>query len=353
MRYNIEFVRFVFTIAILLCHASLQQHSGQNCAASFVANGALSVDFFFIIAGFFLYTDINNKKLSTREFLIKKYIRLASVCFFSLVCHIIAFYFGLIKQSVHFRHEFLNLLFLREVGINSFTSIPLENGLWATNTHLWYLGPLFYVSAFFHYMLTHFNKKRVNAVFAVLTFLGVGLYYKGITLCFGALIRGFVGIGMGYFLRAIEIKYQENNYTFKWGGAIWTFLELYAIGEIFLTLFVRASSFELNYYFMILFCVLLLSFYQKRGLVSKFLDNRFFGFMGKYCYSIYVMQWIVQNIIGNGNKLLNWPIYSQFRQLHPSWELLFSLLIIIFLGVFTYYFVELRFRKFLEKRLFR
>ena len=65
---------------------------------------------------------------------------------------------------------------------------------------------------------------------------------------------------------------------------------------------------------MILFCVLLLSFYQKRGLVSKFLDNRFFGFMGKYCYLIYVMQWIVQNIIGNGNKLMNWNVYALFRQ---------------------------------------
>lgn len=218
-RNNIEFIRFIFGIVvviILLTHATSSTHSGQSYAASFVRNGGIVVEFFFIIAGFFLYTDINNKKLSTREFLIKKYIRLAPVCFFSLVCHIIAFYFGLIKQSVHFRHEFLNLLFLREVGINSFTSIPLENGLWVTNTHLWYLEPLFYVSVFFHYMLTHFNKKRVNAVFSVWTFLGVGLYYKGITLCFGALIRGFVGIGMGYFLRAIEIKYQENNYTFKW-----------------------------------------------------------------------------------------------------------------------------------------
>ena len=74
--------------------------------------------------------------------------------------------------------------------------------------------------------------------------------------------------------------------------------------------------------------------------------------MGKYCYSIYVMQWIFQNIIGNGNKLMNWTVYARFRQAYPVSELVFSLLIIIFLGIFTYYFVELRFRKFLEKKLF-
>ena len=349
MRYNIEFLRFVFTIAILLVHASLPQHSGQTRATSYIANGALCVDFFFILAGFFLYSDITQKKYTTKTFALKKYIRLAPVCAFSLVLHIIAFYTGAIKQSVHFKNELLNLFFIRDVGINSFAILPLENGLWATNTHLWYLGPLFWVSLFFYYVMTHFSPKKISIFIVIALFIITGLYFNSIRLCFGGLMRGFIGISMGIMLRKANDKI---NYTYKWGGGIlWTIIEVFCFEEIVKVVFIKPEDFQLNFYFMLLFCVLLFSFYNGNGLCAKVLNKRCFGFMGRYCYSIYVMQWIVQNIIGNGNKLMNWSVYANFRKMHSSTELFTSLLVICLLGIVTYYLIERPCKEFLEKKI--
>ena len=57
-KYNIDFLRIVFLVAILLQHASIDAFSGQNFALRFVANNSLAVEFFFIMAGYFLYNEI-------------------------------------------------------------------------------------------------------------------------------------------------------------------------------------------------------------------------------------------------------------------------------------------------------
>lgn len=46
-KYNIDFLRIVFLVAILLQHASIDAFSGQNFALRFVANNSLAVEFFF------------------------------------------------------------------------------------------------------------------------------------------------------------------------------------------------------------------------------------------------------------------------------------------------------------------
>ncbi len=69
-------------------------------------------------------------------------------------------------------------------------------------------------------------------------------------------------------------------------------------------------------------CVEEFHFVKRKGLIGRLLNIKWFGgFMGKYCYSIYVMQWIVQVLIGNGNKLIGLKFYSDFRKFHARSEL--------------------------------
>lgn len=90
----------------------------------------------------------------------------------------------------------------------------------------------------------------------------------------------------------------------------------------------------------ILFCALLFCFIFNKGYLAKLLNNKLFGFMGKYSYSIYVMQWIVQEIIANGNLVASTKIYSSFRINYTIREYIFSFIlnyniwnnIILFMG---------------------
>lgn len=60
MYYNIDFLRYIFTIAILIGHAYFPL--GQPVAASkYIANFELVVDFFFVLAAFFLYKETQKK----------------------------------------------------------------------------------------------------------------------------------------------------------------------------------------------------------------------------------------------------------------------------------------------------
>ena len=333
MKYNIEFLRFVFTIAILVFHASKDCHSGQLVAAQYIANGSLCVDFFFIMSGFFLYSSIYKEK-RIETFVVKRYIRLLPGVLVSFILHICCFYGGIIKQPVYFRNEFLNLLFIRDIGINSFGTLPLENGLFVTNTHLWYLGPLFYISLLYYVLFTTFDKKKLAALLGCAIFFSLPVYFNKFQTVFTSCIRGFIGIGMGLFSRKVSDKVDIR------GGVFVSLFEFLSLFEIMRCVFIKEYAFELNFWFMILFCFLLISFYKNIGAIGKILNQKAFGFMGKYCYSIYCMQWIIQNIIGNGNRLMESGSYPLFRIYHPVIDLILSILVICLAGVLSFYFFE-------------
>ena len=88
-------------------------------------------------------------------------------------------------------------------------------------------------------------------------------------------------------------------------------------------------------FIIIEFSILLLLLTLKVGKISLILDNRFFGKLGKYTYSIYVMQEV-------GLKILEKTLYQQesFLMTHPFLTVEISVLIIIIFGVMTYYLIE-------------
>lgn len=125
-------------------------------------------------------------------------------------------------------------------------------------------------------------------------------------------------------------------------------VEIFCFIEIFTTLLIKRDIEELNFYFILLFCILLISFDTNRGFLGKVLNIKYFGgFMGKYSYSIYVIQYPIQILINRSNKIGSALV--SFRDNHPFQELILSLSFIFLVGISAYYLVEKKVGRYLEK----
>ena len=71
--------------------------------------------------------------------------------------------------------------------------------------------------------------------------------------------------------------------------------------------------------------------------------------LGKYQYSIYVVHYVIIRILG----LSIWKNCPEFISAHPIIPIISNLFVILSIGVFVYYMIELPCSKFLQEKLIR
>jgi len=358
--YNIEFLRLIFTVAILLGHMALiNLFSGQTIAQNYIANYSICVEFFFIIAGYFFFNEVKktNNSNSNNEiinFITRKFSRLMPIFIFVLILQILFSTFHIIEQRPYLKQEFLKIFFIHEIGINYIETIPLKNNFYTTNVPAWFIAVYFWISLFYFYLLKNFNNKKVHFSMILITYLSFLFYLRVPTLFYVyKLLRGFYSFGIGYFF-GMFCNWYRNNYNIfdikRKTKIIFTIIEIIALSQIFKTIFIKQYINDLNLYFIIMLCILLFSFIFNKGYIGQLLNHKIFGFMGKYCYSIYMIQYIIQITIAPGNKLMQTQFYSSFRSNYPNIDLITSIIIIILSGVLAYYFVEKPSKKYLNNK---
>lgn len=192
--YNLDFLKFIFTIAIVLLHisASNQQVDFYKNVYEHVDRSYLIVEFFFMVSGFFLYFEIQKENIQT--FIKKRIIRLLPVIIFSLICGYI-FISGKHKENILF-----SLLFLQGMGLQ------------APFYFHWFVSPLFWGSILYFFIFTNYKRTTATFFVAVLCYLSYCLLlnnnngnidiHVGMIKGFlsGSLLRALGGIGIGYFL---------------------------------------------------------------------------------------------------------------------------------------------------------
>lgn len=353
---NINFLRFLFCLCIVLTHISnalcgnveieqsvpLYHHIVNNSKFN-----TIPVDCFFILSGFFLFNTTNFNE-NFYEFAKKKIIRLLPVVLFAIILwHIVSSV--VLHHGVPFNHELWAVLMLQNIGLTTFS--PLLGNIWFVST-------LFWVSGFYFYLFKIIDRKWFNLITAGLVFAGYALYlhtgdhkpFENIyyVLNYGT-IRGLAGIGLGYFIWQLFNDHLKNircNKTSIINKLIYTGLELIFILAIFKNIVFKAMSYDNKLLLILDFALLFILFIVKKGFISQLLENNISVFLGQFSYSIYITHIIFRNI---------WQkhFFEHHKKLvinYPELNILIIFVCSILFGIFTYYYIEKPATKLLKKK---
>ena len=353
--YNIDILRFIFAIAIFLHHYCNKYRFGAfgesfNYLMINTSSNSIAVQYFFIIAGFFLaYTF--NEKISVMDFIKKKIIRLWPLVAFAVFLYFLANIFGII-DNFKFYENILALFFLENIGIT------LE---WGNVKHDWFISVLFFISIFYFYIFKYFKKTSYNFFIPILVLLSytflvhatngainghLKTFNNILTL---GVIQGLAGMGLGYLIHELY-KYiisQPFVNSIK-SISFYTIIESYLLGFIIYASVFHNIPFNNKIILIIAFSILLLTFILKRGIISRLLDNKFSTILGNYVFALYMTHGFLWNVFYHFWIKDNKEICIA----HPYVSIFVCFIICFLFAVFTYHCVEVPAGNFLKKKLF-
>lgn len=324
---------------------------------AYFSRGYICVEFFFIISGFFWCLNAE-KQISLVEFAKKKIIRFFPLMLFALCCFYIISIFNL--TVFEWTSNILAISFLSGLGFKHNAAIQ-ELG----NIHsCWYISVLFWVLLFYQYLYNHWEKRNFNLFIIILIIVGYEflttvrngdldnnlLNFYGL-LNFG-LIRGLCAIGVGYLIGEVYKTYYPKIQNIKissLGKIILTIINILALFYILLNIFYKSPLPHNNdIFFVYCFTIVMLCFIFNKDAISKFLNNKYFAFLGKYSLAIYILHNLCMDIFA---KVLFTKDHLTILQAHPYLLFYSAIITSVLVGIIAYYLVEKPATKFLTKKL--
>ena len=301
--------------------------------------GRCAVSAFFIMAGYFLYHSISNKKIDMKNFIMHRIIRLWPVMAFS-------FFIMYLLGDFNKYTDTMNLLFLS-------SSLGVVIGE-SSNNATWFICVLFFLSIFFKYLIDVLPKDKLIFHCSIISFFSwiflthapenklihFKILLPSLQLTSG-LLFGLSGLSLGILLAIVFNKFSLANN--KNNNLITTIL--YTVLEIFLFSFYcchiiyHKPKFSNILYYSIIFAIIFVLFLYQKGWFSKLLNNKFSGILGKYSYSLFVTH----------VPIIKFGRYHLWNNLPEYQALLITFLLIILTGILTYHLIEQPATKYLTK----
>mgnify|MGYP002624424668 CR=1 FL=1 len=272
---NMEFLRIVFTFVILFFHIKDNFH--------YFSLGRYGVEFFFILSGFF-FTLTYDRATDIIDFIKKKFIRFMPTIFFcSIVC-------GIFKKNINFSTMSSDWFFWTNTGLygNSYVGST------------WYISILFWVTAFYFYLLKTQRRETVNATIALLTFLayaacvrfgwsrldGLGDKSNIGYMLTQSLMRGVGSIGLGFFIAQLYLNSASQKSLFTpWQ---YTMIEAVVLCLPCVCMFYKPLFPNNVMLLVVCFAILIYLFASQKGYISQFLEKCPFSKISKYTLAIYI-----------------------------------------------------------------
>lgn len=209
--YFIDFLRFIFSIAILFYHSWM--FIGVY-GEGLVKRGFLAVDFYFIVTGFLMLNSLYKDKSSNESdfensirFVLKKYMRLFPAL---LLTFIIGLLFAYGRNVTNYQLLFSNAVVgeLLQLGILGY---PLT-----INSSWWYLSAMFIILLILSPFAKKYKKTYTRYIAPVILLFTLGLVYsKGIIINDPMLITYFLRNGFYkgvIFIILGNFAYEISNY---------------------------------------------------------------------------------------------------------------------------------------------
>lgn len=315
---NIEFLRVLFTLGVVIFHFSLTIFNYRTFGAS-------CVEFFFLLSGYFLAVTYRPDR-SVVQFAWQRWCR-----FTPLVV------VGCMLCGGEWR-SFFGVFMLQTTGL-AYAHLP--------NGYAWYIAVLFWCSLFYLGLIKCVNQEKRNFIISIIVFLScvcvVRLTGDDIWSFMGdilsrAMLRGLACMGMGILLAQYCLRKNSESQCVRIFSA-WTVAEVMCLTYVVLGFVSNDLNVTLWIIAPISHVILLYLFISRKGFVSRCFDKSVFPFMAKYCLSIYlthaaVVLWIIRN-------------RSMLSELKSGVIFLLAIFASILLGCICYHIIEKPCNKFL------
>ena len=285
-------------LALLICIAHLKIN-GHLYQSFIIVETYVYVQFFFVLSGFIMcliYYDKLSNTDTLKFFIIKRFSRLYPVHIMLIIFLVILelMFISMIKEyTLYSRDPFTenksiyslvtNIFFLQGMGFH-------ERYTWNTVSHP--VSVEFYTCLLFGILCYYFKKylNQIALVFVIISSYFLYAKYDSLSnfhLLFRSICGFFAGVLCFKIFGILKNKFSNIN-SIK----IWTFLEVLSI--LFLSILVGIEKSNLSSVYLTIGIIIpIVVFGFEKGLVSKFLMARFFNFLGKIAYSLYMTHGIV------------------------------------------------------------
>lgn len=296
----IELLRFLFAVLILLYHGLAFLAPESNFLRC--TNGAVAVEFFFILSGFLMANsakkkmeDTSNIGRDSAEFIQKKYLSVFPYHLFSYACSfVVAIILGgltAVGAAKLFVHSLPNLFMLDMVGFSS----TMVAG------YIWFVSAMLIAMAILYPILRRWFSLFTNIIAPVLAVLLLGWlcqtygrltyisFWTGLT--FKGVLRAVAEIALGCAAFALCERFKAMEFT-KFGKIFLLLLELFGYAITFVYAFSQKS--ETFYFYLVFFLALSIAIsFSGQTLTCHMRSNKLVSFLGKLSLPVYLNQYYI------------------------------------------------------------
>ena len=294
-------LRFIFVILVFFHHFII-----ADTGNSFFPEGYLGVTFFFILSGFIVSLNyeekILHKKIRRTDFFIKRVIRLYPL-------HILCFFLAIVVL-----HNFLN----RESFIWAIPNllllqswIPIEDSYFSFNRVSWFLSSEIFFYAMFPVIIVFIHKiKKKSAFFLFLiiviiyflsTFIVPEKWFHPLYYIFplSRIIDFIWGVFAYYVYKWIQNKKMITQFSKIGVSLIEVITLLVLVGFIIYSNHIpQVYRYGMYYWFPMLILVFVFAcFHRKEGIISYILTNKILVLLGKASFGFYIIHLLMIRII--------------------------------------------------------
>lgn len=307
---SIDFYRYLMMIPICILHINYYAaYSGFTSPYPF-SSGYLSVDFFFILSGFFVMkhfqekSDLSEKKdpeVGALKYFVNRYKNLFPHHAYSFLMS--AFFFVAIWKAYTFKKllvgGFWEFLLVQTTGLGN--TFPV-NGV------DWYLSALLIASFITYWLLLRNDKIYLHIIAPLSIFLIYAYFFHSYgdmnrylqynyVVCDG-LLRGFADIGIGCIGYKVH-KYLEPKVRNKF-RIFTTFFEFAGFCLVFYVMY--RGDVAKDFIVPTIMAVLLISVFNGNSYLSALLNNNVSAFLGKISLGVYLNQVVFFNLLDRDLK---------------------------------------------------
>jgi len=286
-RFNVlDGFRGLCALFVVLYHLRLP---GSLTELNFFRSSDLFVEFFFVLSGFVIAHGYAFKpKLSFTEFFVARTFRLLPLHFFMLLVFIVLELGKLFASNygINFNLEpftgktdlielIPNLLLLQ--SWTGFTEA------FSYNYVSWSISIEYYMYMIFFFLLFFKGGGRYVSWFLISIFMFYFIFTSN------EFVTEFVARGLSCFFSGslVYVFYKRINESVKLGRSIFSIIELLVLVAIIWI--VSSDVYAKSIIASLLFCLCVFVFSFERGVISTFINNTLFGYLGTLSYSIYMI----------------------------------------------------------------